>query len=162
MTSKSRADRDAHGAEAPSFDLQPVCASVVAGFSHLAGEVLSPVGLTLVQWSVLERCANQQANTVTALAGCISVDQASISRAAADLVQLGLLQRRRLQQDRRIVQLQATEQGRDLTRQLTPSMQAIYPILLEGISEEELEVFSSIATRVAANVRRHNQRKGGR
>lgn len=142
----------------PFFDLRFLCASVIGGFSRLAQESLDSAGLGLMEWGVLERCAKGQANTVTALTRCIPVDQASISRAADHLVRHGYLQRRRLQRDRRVVRLEATDQGQALVRRLDLELQAIYAILMEGIEAEDLQVFARVARKLSANAHgRHSE-----
>lgn len=146
----------------PTFDLRFLCAGVIGGFSKLAHQVLDPAELTLVQWGVLERCAKGQADTVTSLAECIPIDPASISRAADHLARLGFLQRRRLRRDRRVVRLEATDDGQAFVRRLDPQLQAIYVILTEGIEEAELQVFARVAQKMSANAHGRHPEKGGR
>ena len=135
----------------PMFDLRSLCAGVIGGFGKLAEDVLGPAELSLVQWRVLERCARGQASTVTSLAACIPIDPAAISRAADYLVRRGLLERRRLRQDRRVVRLEVTAQGRALTRRLEREFQPIYATLVEGVVVEELQVFARVARRISTN-----------
>ena len=137
----------------PNVDLRVLCTSVIRGYVALATGTVSEAGLTLPQWGVLERCAKGQANTITELTEIVPVDQASISRAADKLFQLGLLKRHRLSQDRRVVRLEATDQGQALVRQLSPEIARIYAVLLEGIQEDDLEVFVRVARRISANAR---------
>ena len=102
---------------------------------------------------MLERCARGQANTVTELTEIVPVDQASISRAADSLVRLGLLRRQRQSHDRRVVRLEATDQGQDIVRPLLPEVAAIYAVLLEGIPDDDLQIFARVARRISANAR---------
>ncbi len=157
-----RMSETAGEAMTPFFDLRFLCAGVIGGFSNLAEAALDSAGLSLLEWGVLERCAKGQADTVTALTKCIPVDQASISRAADQLVRLGHLGRRRLQRDRRVVRLNATQQGQALTRWMESQLQAIYAVLLEGISEEDAQTFAHVARKISANAndRRSRNRHG--
>lgn len=137
----------------PNMDLRVLCTGVIRGYVSLATGTVGETGLTLPQWGVLERCARGQANTVTELTEIVPVDQASISRAADSLVRLGLLQRQRLSSDRRVVRLEATDKGQELVRQLTPEIAAIYAVLLEGIQDDDLQIFARVARRISANAR---------
>ena len=143
-------------------DLRILCTGVIRGYVALATGRVDEAGLTLTQWGVLERCAKGQANTVTALTEIVPVDQASISRAAHQLVRLDFLQRQRLSSDRRVVRLEATEKGQALVRRLSPEIAAIYATLLDGIPDDDLQVFARVARIVAANAHGHHTRKGGR
>ena len=137
----------------PNVDLRVLCTSVIRGYVALATGTVDEAGLTLPQWGVLERCAKGQANTITELTEIVPVDQASLSRAADKLFKLGLLKRHRLARDRRVVRLEATDKGQALVRQLSPEIAAVYAVLLEGIQEDDLEVFVRVARRISANAR---------
>ena len=137
----------------PNVDLRVLCTSVIRGYVALATGTVDEAGLTLPQWGVLERCAKGQANTITELTEIVPVDQASLSRAADKLFKLGLLKRHRLARDRRVVRLEATDEGQALVRQLSPKIAAVYAVLLEGIQEDDLEVFVRVARRISANAR---------
>ena len=67
------------------------------------------------------------------------------------MVDKGLIQRRRLLSDRRVVILTLTNQGLDLTQELHQRVQAYDFMLCEGVSEEEMSVFTSVSSRVIAN-----------
>ena len=146
----------------PTVDLRILCTGVIRGYVALATGTVGEVGLSLTQWGVLERCAKGQANTVTALTEIVPADQASISRAAHQLVRLDLLKRQRLARDRRVVRLEATDKGQALVRHFAPQIAAIYDVLLKGIEDDEIQIFARVARKVAANSRGHHRRKGGR
>lgn len=145
----------------PDVDLRILSTGVIRGYVALATGTVDEAGLTLTQWGVLERCVKGQAKTVTALTEIVPVDQASISRAAHQLVRLDLLQRQRSSRDRRVVRLEATDKGQALVRKLSPQIAAIYAVLLEDIEDDELQVFARVARKVSDNARGHHTRKGG-
>ena len=66
----------------------------------------------------------------------------------------GLLQRRRLSSDRRIIRLTLTEEGQELVPKLDRIRAEIEEELIEGISEDDMEVFVSVARRIVANFKR--------
>ena len=78
-------------------------------------------------------------------------EAARISRVVTKMVNRGLMRRRRLRNDRRIVMLTLTEEGKNLTLKLHQRVQAYVAMLFEGISEEEMAVFASVTLKVMAN-----------
>ena len=59
--------------------------------------------------------------------------------------------RRRLRNDRRIVMLRLSEQGRELTSLLDRRLAAYDARLIENIGEEELITFRSVILKILAN-----------
>ena len=130
---------------------------VVAAHAKLAGEVLAPFKIVPVQWSILEQCASAQGTTATLLARVIPIDSASISRNVERLVRLGLLQRQRVETDRRIVRLTLTEDARAMLPEITHRMQVVDTALLEGVTTGELEGFLRTVRKVTANAARYSE-----
>ena len=135
----------------PFAPLGPLAASVVSAYSKLVEERLAPFKLTALQWSILEACFQQQANTVTGLMQIVPIDSASISRNVDELVKKGLIRRRRLRSDRRVVRLSLTKEGLDLMPELGRRLQAVNALLLRGVSEKEKLVFMRTIQKIAAN-----------
>ena len=118
-------------------------------------EILAPYGLFPVDFSLLRACWQMGSEcTATQLAEVVPTDPSRISRVVNKLVDLGLLSRRRLQDDRRMVMLRLTDQGSELTSQLYGRTRAYYAALMEGIAAEDLRVFVSTTARIAENYRR--------
>ena len=69
----------------------------------------------------------------------------------AKLVDKGLIQRRRLRSDRRVVMLTLTEEGRALAQDLHLIVQAYDARLCDGVSEEEMAIFAAVSSKVMAN-----------
>ena len=89
--------------------------------------------------------------TATYLARLLPVDATRISRQVTGLVDKGLLLRRRLREDRRIVMLRLSPEGEELTSELSERMNAYYARLTEGFSEEEMRAFAATAHGIIAN-----------
>lgn len=89
--------------------------------------------------------------TATRLAEILPVDASRVSCMVTKLVDMGLLRRWRLRTDRRIVRLQLTDMGNELTAQLDQRVQVYDTKLLEGVSEEEMRRFMSTASKILAN-----------
>ena len=64
---------------------------------------------------------------------------------------MGLMRRRRLRSDRRVVMLALSEEGKALALELHRRAQANDAGLLEGVSEEEMAVFASVLSKAMAN-----------
>ena len=89
--------------------------------------------------------------TATDLARVLPIDASRISRIVARLVDMDLLVRRRLRSDRRIVMLQLSPEGRELTSNLYRRIREHEARLTDGISEEELSALASITAKILAN-----------
>lgn len=74
-----------------------------------------------------------------------------ISHLANDLVNRGLLSRRRLRHDRRVVMPGLTPAGRELTARATEALQHYYAKLAAGVTPEEFQVFAVTALRITAS-----------
>ena len=111
---------------------------------------VAPHGITSIEYSILWYCLGRE-HTATELARVLPVDTARISRIVTVLVEKGLLRRRRLRSDRRIVMLGLTEEGRQTATSIFQAMMRHYVILTEGIGEEEMRVFVSVTDRLIAN-----------
>ena len=77
------------------------------------------------------------------------------------MVGMGLMRRRRLRSDRRVVALALTEEGKALALELHRRVQAYDARLSEGVSEEELAVFASVLFKVMANYTALQTRRNG-
>ncbi len=113
---------------------------------------VAPRGVTALEYSLLWYCLDGE-RTATQLARVLPVDGSRISRVVTVLVDKGLLRRRRLRNDRRIVMLRLTEEGLELTTQIFENMQRRFTTFTEGIGDEEMRVFASVASRIVANAK---------
>ena len=109
-----------------------------------------PHGIAPIEYSLLWHCLEGE-RTATDLAQILPIDGSRVSRLVTVLVDRGLLRRRRLRSDRRIVMLRLTEEGRELTSSIFQDMRRYYAMLTEDVGEEELRLFESIASRMVAN-----------
>ena len=112
---------------------------------------MAPYYITSLEYGVLRDCMIKGECTATELAATLPVDASRISRIVNTLVERGLLIRRRLRDDRRVVMLRLSDEGRELTSTLNQRMQAYNARLMENVAEEELSVFASVARKILAN-----------
>ena len=110
----------------------------------------APYGITNSEYALIWHCLEGE-RTATQLAQVLPMDGSRISRIVTELVNKGLLVRRRLQADRRIVMLSLTSEGMEITSRIFQNMQHYYTMITEGISEEEMRAFSSVKSRILAN-----------
>ena len=144
----------------PSFDTQfwatpadlGACVTgLVNAVARGMAQIVAPHGLTHIDFALLRLFLSVEEWNTTQLAQALPLAPSSISRSVTKLVDMGLIQRRRLLSDRRVVILTLTEDGLMLTQDLHQSVQAFDVSLCEGIGEEEMAVFSSVSSRVMAN-----------
>ena len=124
---------------------------MVNAYAKLARDRLAPFEIIPVQFAILDLCFHGQADTVTGLARLVPIDSASISRNVDRLVKRGLIQRRRLRSDRRVVRLALTEEGMTVMPRIMERLQEVNSILLRGVSQEELRGFMGVLQKVTAN-----------
>ena len=112
---------------------------------------VEPYGLSPSEYNLLRFCMEMGDCTATDLAMVLPIDTSRISRIVARLVDMDLLVRRRLQSDRRIVMLQLSPEGRELTSKLYRRIREHEARLTNGISEEELSTLASITAKILDN-----------
>ena len=149
MTQQSPRSLDRR-AEDPSTNLGIFIADLFNALDKAMAREVAPHGITGLEYSLLWHCLEGE-RTATQLAQVLPVDGSRISRVVTALVDRGLLRRRRLRTDRRIVMLRLTEEGTELASGIFQNMLRHYAILTENIDEEEMRVFASVASRIIAN-----------
>ena len=126
----------------------------------MADEV-APYDLSTLEFSLLRVCMERVECTATQMSEVLPSDAPRISRMVSRLVDMGLISRRRLRSDRRVIMLRLTEQGKELTSQLVWRVREYEALLTESISEEELRAFASIASKIVANHASLQQSRSG-
>lgn len=118
---------------------------------QVANDLMAAYDLSSTEYSLLKFCMEHGECTATQLAGALPVDASRISRIVNRLVERKLLRRRRPREDRRTVMLTLTEDAKELTSRVMESERIFDVTLTDGISDEEKEVFISVAMKVLAN-----------
>ena len=112
---------------------------------------IEPAGLISMEFSILKSFSEKSEWTVTQLSDILPADAPRISRLVSKLVDRGLLRRRRRTDDRRVVLLRLTQQGKDLSDELRQRVSEHETRLLEGVSPEELETLRAVTSKILAN-----------
>jgi DNA-binding MarR family transcriptional regulator len=120
----------------------------------LTGEVdaaLEPRGLTSAQWVPLLKLHFGEASTVAELARTCQLDPGAMTRLLDRLEAKGLVTRVRSSEDRRVVNLELTREGREAAKQIPPALCTIQNAYLHGLSMEEWQQLKDLLRRVLDN-----------
>ncbi|HET8747049.1 MAG TPA: MarR family transcriptional regulator [Ramlibacter sp.] len=120
----------------------------------MAGEVdeaLEPQGLTHAQWVPLMKLHMGLASTVAELARECQLDGGAMTRTLDRLEAKGLVERVRSCEDRRVVNLQLTPEGREAAKQIPQVLCKVQNAFLEGLSVEEWLQLKSLLQRILDN-----------
>ena len=137
--------------ESRPVELGAYVAGLVNAVDKGIADEVAPYDLSTLEFSLLRVCMERVECTATQMGEVLPSDAPRISRMVSRLVDMGLLSRRRLRSDRRIIMLRLTEEGMELTSQLVRRVREYEAQLTESISEEELRDFASIASKIVAN-----------
>ena len=135
----------------PSNGLGTCVAGLVNAVAKGMAELVAPHGLIPLEFALLRVLLEKEECTTTQLAQVLPVKAPRISHVVTKLVDRGLMSRRRLRNDRRVVMLALTEEGRALTLELHRRLQAHDARLTVGVREEEMAAFASTTSKIMAN-----------
>ena len=135
----------------PPFDLGECVTGLANAVARGTVDLMVPNGLIPLDFALLRLFLERGEWTTTQLAEALPVNVSRVSRIVTKLVDRDLLRRRRRRTDRRVVMLALTEEGKALALELHRSVQAYDARFSEGVSEEELAVFTSVTSKVMAN-----------
>ncbi len=132
-------------------DLGTCVAGLINVVARGMAEIVAPHGLTHIDFAVLRLFLEVEEWTTTQLAQVLPLAPSGISRTVTKLVGMGLVRRRRLLSDRRVVILTLTEEGMAMAELLQRRVQAYDASLCENICEDHMAVFVSVSSRVVEN-----------
>ncbi|MGM0829782.1 MAG: MarR family winged helix-turn-helix transcriptional regulator [Bacillota bacterium] len=116
---------------------------------------LKEFDVTPEQWTVLKRLAEQDGISQKELAFKSEKDQPTVTRILDILERKELIYKQRNLDDRRSFLIFITEKGMKAKEELSPFIEGLYEeTLLKGISEEELEVYKSVLSKINENMTR--------
>ena len=139
----------------PSSGLQSNIGRLVSNLAYdidrgIAQE-MAPHDLLPLEVHLLMICREMGECSATQLVQLLPVDAARISRLVNTLVEKGLMRRRRLRNDRRVVMLRLSDNGEALIPEITRKLEGFYAGLTEGLSEQEVEAFTNAVMKIIAN-----------
>jgi DNA-binding MarR family transcriptional regulator len=110
---------------------------------------LAELGVGSEQFGVLHAIYRGKAGNPSELARLRFRNSANITYTLDVLEQKNLLVRKRSAQDRRVVELELTEEGKTLTRACLPLMVEAQNQVLGGVTREEYQTLSALLRRIA-------------
>ena len=144
----------------PPTDLSSCVAGLVNALAKGTAELVAPHGLIPSEFALLRLFLGNEQWTVTQLAQALPVKTPRISRVATKLVDMGLMRRRRLLVDRRVVLLTLTGEGKTLTLDIQRTVHDYEAVISEGVSEEEMAVFAAVTARIMGNYAARHSSEG--
>ena len=111
------------------------------------------LGLTDAQWKPLLLLQQGGCTTAVDLSRIACHDAGSVTRLLDRLEAKGLLQRVRSAEDRRVVNLELTEEGKKVAAQVPKIIAGLGNEVLKGFTRDEFEQFTNLLTRALANAR---------
>lgn len=112
---------------------------------------LEPSDLTNAQWVPLFKLFMGQASTVAELARCSHLDAGAMTRLLDRLEAKGLCRRVRSVTDRRVVNIELTEEGRTAAAAIPVVLSRVQNAYLAGFSGEEFQILKALLRRMLAN-----------
>jgi DNA-binding MarR family transcriptional regulator len=116
-----------------------------------ADRELAEHGLTHAQWMPLFKLLKGECSTAAALARELQSDPASLTRAVDRLEAKGLVRRVRSSEDRRVVELELTEEGHNTAKVVPPVLAGVLNAHLAGFSEAEWKTLVKLLQRMVVN-----------
>lgn len=112
---------------------------------------MEPYGLTNAQWMPLFKLHMGHASTVAELARSCEMDAGAMTRLLDRLEAKGLVRRTRSPQDRRVVNLELTADGREAAKTVPEVLSTLQNQCLAGFTEDEWQTLKGLLRRVLAN-----------
>ena len=124
---------------------------VLSGLAHEIERQLEASDLTNAQWLPLLRLHMCQGSTVAELARGCELDAGAMTRLLDRLEAKGLCRRVRSLEDRRVVNIELTGEGRAAAVGIPVVLSGVQNACLAGFSSEEFETLKSLLRRMLAN-----------
>lgn len=124
---------------------------VISSILAQADARLAQYKLTYVQWLPLYKLLTCERSTLASLSRDLSVDPAALTRSISRLEAKGLVQRERCTQDRRVVHLSLTEEGRSVAAHVPGVLADVLNGHLTGFQHDEWQQLLQWLTRMLLN-----------
>lgn len=142
---------------ADNYPVQSSVGYLVKQLSQTIGKELDRrmvnIGLTDAQWKPLLLLGQGCCTSAVDLSRIACHDAGSTTRLLDRLEAKALIQRVRSAEDRRVVNLELTEEGKKVAAQVPQIIVELANQVLKGFSQEEFEQFTDLLTRALANAR---------
>lgn len=112
--------------------------------------------ITAEQWQVLLNLSQQNNINQKVLSEIVKKDQPTLTRMLDILERKSLVKRQASKDDRRSFCIEITEKGLELTKKLVPYIEDIFKKILDGISEEQLNIYLNVLNQIDENINNLN------
>ena len=120
------------------------------------------VDISAAHWPLIWTISREPGRSQEEIAHDICLDKSTVARSLVQLEERGYLVRLPKAEDKRCLLVFPTEK----TYELLPALRAIvsdwYGHILDGVSDEDLDVFHSVLLRIEENARRTSAHGGGK
>ena len=116
-----------------------------------ADKRLGPLELSAAQWVIIANLAGQEAKSAADLCKGISYDAGAMTRMLDRLEAKGLIRRSRSAQDRRLMNLELTEEGRAAYPRMREISMTVANRFLHGFTKSEARALESFLNRMLEN-----------
>jgi DNA-binding MarR family transcriptional regulator len=170
MANISRSHRSAHGSQkaapaakpastdqvsfyrpdswSPEQSMGYLMKRIIATVTDAVDHELAPTGLTAAQWGPLLKLYLGHATTVAELARHSNLDVGAMTRTLDRLEAKGLVMRVRSSEDRRVVNLELTEEGRAVAKEIPGALCRVQNAHLRGFTEAEWKLLKGMLRRI--------------
>ena len=124
---------------------------ILTSVSQEVDRELAPCDLTNAQWVPLMKLFMCQANTVAELARECHLDAGAMTRLLDRLENKGLCRRVRSVADRRVVNIELTDEGREAAKGIPSVLSRVQNAHLAGFSIDEFQQLKGFLRRILAN-----------
>lgn len=109
---------------------------------------ISSYGMRTSDFAVLEALYHKGKQTIREISNAVLINTGSITYVIDKLEAKGLLERSNCKEDRRVVYIQITEQGKQLMGEIFPKHQKVIEDIFSDVTKEEKELIIDILKRV--------------
>ncbi len=135
----------------PDVNIGHLIKQLQSSFNRMMDRHMAPMGLTAMQWRPLVLIRYLNVDTPAELSRHANIDTGAMTRALDRLEAKRFIARRRCAEDRRSVRIELTEAGNEVAERILPAVAATLNTHLRGFSQEEIEFFIGMITRMLAN-----------
>ena len=129
-----------------------ITAASIKKISKAYNDWLTPFGITRIQWTALYYVSKHREISQRELSNVMGIKDSSGMRLLERLERDDFVKRTRSQIDKRIIVVSLTEKGKATMKELLPLGEEFSQVLINGISDKELEMFLNIINRMEDNI----------
>jgi len=115
---------------------------------------VAKTGFNQTQWRIIGQLLRDPSLTQSEIAKALELESATIGQAVAVLCAQGLMERRRVETDRRAWQLILTRKLDALIPELRESADQLHAVLWRDIAPDEKQLLKQILAKISANLER--------